>query len=358
MSDDNEKLVNRILDAFRQSGGDPASDTLKQELGVILSEAAPNADSLTLIPAESKHITILLSDIRGFTAITETYSARTVVDMLNRYFTCMSRIIVRYGGTIDKFMGDSIMVLFGAPITHKDDVERAIACAVEMQQAMTEFNRQNAQLGLPEIFVGIGINSGGVMAGTLGSELHSEYTVVGDEVNLVSRIEAQSLRGQILLSESTYRLAESFVKVSTPNKVQVKGKRRSVTLYELLATNLPRPLQVPRRESRNSPRVLVKIPVFFQLLEGKKILPEVHRGEVVDLSYNGMQALVSVPLPPSSEICISMSLHLLGDESTEIYTRIVKVAEEQESYRASMEFTYIKPEGQQAIKQYVDSMVF
>jgi adenylate cyclase len=103
--------------------------------------------------AEQKHITILLSDIRGFTAIAETYSAMLVVDMLNRYFSCMCQIIVNYGGTIDKFMGDSIMVLFGAPAGKPDDVERAIACAVEMQLAMSDINAQNRALDMPELFM-------------------------------------------------------------------------------------------------------------------------------------------------------------------------------------------------------------
>lgn len=363
MHDPREVVLSKVLDATDHYCENlPQLAALKAELTTILSKAPFSTDEFsnqdTEFPAESKHITILLSDIRGFTALTETYSARVVVDMLNRYFTCMSRIIVRYGGTIDKFMGDSIMVLFGAPITHTDDVERAIGCAVEMQQAMTEFNQQNSQLNLPEIFIGIGINSGLVMAGTVGSDIHNEYTVIGDEVNLVSRIEAQSLRGQILLSENTFHLANNYVETGPPNTVTVKGRRQSVTLYELLSTEKPHAMKVPRREARNSPRAVVHIPVFFQQLEGKTVLPEIYRGEVVDLSYNGMQAEIPVPLIPSSEIRITLALQLMGGESSEIYARIIKIEEKDEGYQASMEFTFIEPQGQQAIKQYVDSMIF
>lgn len=307
---------------------------------------------------ERRHVTILLSDIRGFTSITEMYSAKVVMDLLNRYFSCMTKIILRYGGTIDKFMGDSIMVLFGAPKSQIDDVECAIACAVEMQRAMTKFNEQSAMMGLPELFVGIGINSGEVMAGDLGSLDHKEYTVIGDEVNLVSRIEAQSLRGQILLSENTYRLAMGFVDVSDPNQVMVKGKKDPVRLFELISTDKPIAMAVPRREIRKSPRVEVSIPVFFQVLEGKEVLPEIHRGDVVDLSYNGMQAMIPYALRENTDIRISLSLHLLSDESTEMYARVLGVKDGPDGYRTSLEFTFVDNVGQRAIKQFVDSQVF
>ena len=112
----------------------------------------------------------------------------TVMELLNRYFAHMGEVITEYGGTIDKLMGDSMMVLFGAPQAAADDVERAIGCAVAMQRAMSEFNQQNRELDLPDMYMGIGINSGKVMVGSLGSNYHREYTVVGDAVNITSRI--------------------------------------------------------------------------------------------------------------------------------------------------------------------------
>jgi adenylate cyclase len=363
-----EAILNRVEQHYGfMAGKDKGRAVLASALGGVID---PRLSALTdnernalsaqdeFTDAEHKQVTILLSDIRGFTAITEMYTAKIVMDLLNRYFSCMTEIILRYGGKIDKFMGDSIMVLFGAPSTEKDDVERAIACAVEMQRAMTQFNEQNMLLGLPELFVGIGINSGEVMAGDLGSLAHKEYTVIGDQVNLVSRIEAQSLRGQILLSENTYRLAVQFTEVSEPNRVQVKGKREAVTLYELISTSKPYPMIVPRREERKSPRVEVKIPVFFQVLEGKNVLPEIHRGDVIDLSYNGMLAVIPFPLPCHTEIRISLSLHLLGDQSTEMYARILTLQDDRDGYRASLEFTFVDELGQRAIKQFVDSIVF
>ena len=308
--------------------------------------------------AETKRITILLSDIRGFTAIAETYSAMLVVDMLNRYFSRMCQIIVNHGGTIDKFMGDSIMVLFGAPASKTDDVERALACAVEMQLAMNDINVQNRALDMPELYMGIGINTGSVVAGPLGSDLHSEYTVIGDQVNLTSRIEAQSLRGQILISEATYTMAHDFVEVGKPNHVQVKGKRDPVCLYELLMTTRPREMHVPRRDERKSPRIPVEMPFSFHCLDGKIVTEKRWQGSVLDLSYHGLLAWVPVYLAPFSEIRLIFNTSPMTTESRQCYARILQCQLDQGGYRASMEFSSIDDFALSAIKNFVDSMVY
>jgi adenylate cyclase len=310
------------------------------------------------VEPESRRVTILLSDIRGFTALAETFSAMTVMELLNRYFSRMTEVIVNYGGTIDKLMGDSIMVLFGAPSSEIDDVERAIACSVEMQRAMSEFNEQNVAMGLPEMYMGIGINTGEVVAGAVGSDYHREYTVIGDEVNLTSRIEAQSLRGQILISENTYRAAKTFVLVGEPNKVQVKGKKEPVRLYDLMGTTRPRAMTVPRREIRKSPRVAINMPCFFHRLEGKQVQPDQYRAEVVDLGYHGLLMYSPVLLEPFSEIKIQVSLQLLGTQSTDIYARVIKAEQAEGGVLCSLEFTSMDTSGQQTIKQFVDNQLF
>ena len=329
-----------------------ARKILKTKIQALLEDD----DNTGMVP-ESRSVTILLSDIRGFTALAETFSAMTVMEMLNRYFSNMTNVIVKHGGTIDKLMGDSIMVLFGAPHSAYNDVERAIACAVEMQQAMSEFNEQNILLGLPEMYMGIGINSGEVVAGLVGSEHHREYTVIGDEVNLTSRIEAQSLRGQILISEKTYLLAKSFVLVGEPNKVQVKGKREAVCLYDLMGTTRPRAMTVPRREIRKSPRISVQMPCFFQRLEGKLVQLEQFRGEVIDIGYNGLLMTSPVPLEAFSEIKIVVSLQLLGAETTDIYARVIKAERGGSGFNCSLEFTSMDMAGQQTIKRFVDNLI-
>lgn len=327
---------------------------------VLLSriDALLNNSANVEVAPESRRVTILLSDIRGFTALAETYSAMMVVDLLNRYFSRMTEVIVSQGGTIDKLMGDSIMVLFGAPTSGADDVERAIACAVQMQQAMSEFNEQNVCMDLPEVFMGIGINTGEVVAGPVGSEHHREYTVIGDEVNLTSRIEAQSLRGQILISENTYQLAKQFVLVGEPNKVQVKGKKQAVCLYELLGTTKPRSMTVPRREIRKSPRIHINMPCYFQRLQGKQIEPQKFRGEVIDIGYNGLLMFSPLPLGLFSEVKMQVSLQLLGSDTTDIYARVLKCEPGEEGVLCSLEFTSMDMAGQQSIKRFVDNQIY
>ncbi|MCI5107157.1 MAG: PilZ domain-containing protein [Pseudomonadales bacterium] len=306
---------------------------------------------------ETKRVVILLSDIRGFSEIAEAYPASEVVGMLNRYFAAMGDIIVNYGGSIDKLMGDSILVTFGLPDSREDDVQRCISCAVEMQLAMGKFNEENLALNLPAIYMGIGINCGEVVVGALGSEHYSEYTIIGEEVNLTSRIEAHCLRGQILISEQTLGLAKDYIEVGPPNSVEVKGAREPVNLYEVYSISSPKAMKVPRREGRKSPRVAVQMPVTFQCLAGKIILPDKIKGQVIDISYGGMLIESDIRLAPLSEIKMKISLEMFSDETTDIFARIIKSEQQGSNYLSSMEFTFVDQTGQTAIKNLVDRLV-
>jgi len=305
----------------------------------------------------NKTVTILLSDIRGFSDIANSHPAADVVALLNRYFSRMGDIIAKYEGRIDKLMGDSILVVFGLPEAREDDAERALACAVEMQQAMSDLNDYNQSIGMPDLFMGIGINSGDVVVGELGSEHYNEYTVIGDEVNLVARIESHCLRGQILISENTYEIVKDFVEVSEPNQIDVKGSRDSVSLYEVFSTSRPEEMAVPRRETRKSPRVNTSMPLEFQVLSGKIVQPERYQGKVLDLSYNGMMIGTADKLPVMSEIKLSLALELFSNKSTTVYARILKSDARDGEYRSSAELTNISRQGQAAIKNFVDQLI-
>ncbi|MCU7905185.1 MAG: PilZ domain-containing protein [Candidatus Thiodiazotropha sp. (ex Epidulcina cf. delphinae)] len=302
---------------------------------------------------QSKQITILLSDLRGFTALAERYQPRVIIEILNFYFSRMCEIIFRFDGRIDKFMGDSIMALFGLAEQKQDDLERAVACAVEMQRAMPEINADNNKHGYPRLFMGIGINTGQVVAGHLGSELHHEYTVIGDEVNLASRIEAYSLRGQVLLSERSRNLAKDYIECGPPNQVQVKGKQLPVSLHELLATTRPRYLEVPRVESRRSPRVAVDFPITFHTLQDKEISAQRFSGRAVDLSYNGLLANLPLELQTLSDIRITLCTSLMSEYSSHVYAKILNTEKQENNWLSRVEFTSIDDAGQAAIKTYI-----
>ena len=337
-----EHLCRRGLDQAR----------LRMQIRSLIDAATHNMQA-----ADSRQVTILLSDLRGFTSLSEKYTALEMVGALNRYFKRMSEIIIRHGGTIDKFMGDAIMALFGAPAAHDDDIVAALACAIEMQIAMVDINEENKLNGMAPLFMGIGINTGEVVAGHLGSVLHSEYTVIGDQVNLASRVEAHSLRGQILLSENTYRLACDFIEIGDINEVKVKGKKGAVRMYELLSTQRPCPLIAPAREIRNSPRVEVDMPFAFQLLTGKIVLPQEYIGRIIDISYGGMSIRSPVMIEPFSDIKIELSVSLLGSSLTDIYAKVLRVSKRVEGHECRIEFTSIDVKAALLLKEFVDGIV-
>lgn len=350
------KLVEQLLALFDAREQLPASAAdqaeLRSRIGRAIDEAMANTQEM-----DSRRVTILLSDLRGFTSVAETHPALEMVAALNRYFERMIEIIVRHGGTIDKFMGDGIMVLFGAPIARDDYVEQALACAIEMQLAMDDINAQNKAHGMAPLYMGIGINTGEVVAGHLGSALHSEYTVVGDQVNLASRVAAHSLRGQILLSENTYLLARDFIETGDINEVKVKGMKGSVRIYELRSITKPRSLKAPRRELRKSPRVdIVDMPLRFQLLSGNSVLQQEYLGRIIDIGYGGMRIASPVPIEPFGDIKIALSLTLPGSDLSEIYAKVLRVSRVDQSYECSVEFTYIDTRASLAIKEFVDAI--
>ncbi len=351
-----EQLIEQLLKLFEAQPAGPRSSAGAADLREQISSTVERA-MLTSEAVDSRRVTILLSDLRGFTAVAEKYTALEMVEALNRYFARMSEIIIRYGGTIDKFMGDSIMALFGAPLTREDDLEAALGCAIEMQIAMSAINEQNKSYGMAPLYMGIGINTGVVVAASLGSSLHSEYTVIGDHVNLASRVEAHSLRGQILLSENSYLAAREFIEIGDTNEVRVKGKKDIVRLYELLSIQRPRLLTAPAREIRNSPRVHVDMPLTFQLLSGKTVLPQEYVGRVIDVSYGGMYIVSPVPVEPFGDIKIALALSFMGSRITEIYAKVLRVTAVEAGLECRIEFTSIDPLAAQAMKEFVDGIV-
>ena len=246
-----------------------------------------------------------------------------MIELLNSCFVTMSEIIFRHQGTIDKFMGDSILVLFEG-----DDagvgVRRALSCAVDMQIAMEALNGINRARGCPEMFFGIGINTGRVISAMLGSDLYSEYAVIGDEVNLASRIESFSLRGQVLISESTHARCDGFVETGEPMDAFVKGRSKLVVLREVLGIpSLGK--HVPRQEMRRSPRVPVAIAFTYRMVVHRVVVPEERPGTILDIGYHGVLAEVDLALSPFSELTLEFDLPLVGLRVEGLYGRVVKV---------------------------------
>ena len=182
---------------------------------------------------ERRHVTVLMADLRGFTSLAEGLTPEQVVMLLNTFLGTMAEIIIEYGGVIDEFIGDAILAIFGAPLSRPGDTRRATACALAMQLSMPTVNGQIRALGLPEITMGIGINTGDVVAGNIGSLKRAKYGVIGSPVNLTARIEAATLGGQILVSEDTLREAGENVMVAGSRTLHPKGISTPVVVFEV-----------------------------------------------------------------------------------------------------------------------------
>ena len=194
--------------------------------------------SLLKLGGETKEMTFLFSDIRGFTPISEKYKGNPegLTKLINRFLTRMTDVIIKNGGTIDKFMGDCIMAFWNAPINNPKHRQMAIKSAIEMQKELIKLNKKLVAEQLPQINIGIGINSGQALVGNMGSEQRFDYSVIGDAVNLASRLESSSktLGKTLVIGESTRKTIENHFEFKYIDSITVKGKTEKIKVYTIL----------------------------------------------------------------------------------------------------------------------------
>ena len=188
-----------------------------------------------------KMATVLFADIRGFTSMSERIPPQEIVTMLNEYFEIMVEIVFKRGGTLDKFIGDEIMALWGAPFSHEDDALQAVTAAIEMQSALVEFNDTRRNEGLDPIHIGIGLSTGSLVAGYMGSSRSMSYTAIGDVVNTAARVCSQAREGMILITKDSWLACGNALQVEAMPPAKLKGKQKSVELFRVagLTVNAP-----------------------------------------------------------------------------------------------------------------------
>jgi adenylate cyclase len=352
-----QDAVRRIKDLVSEAMGQTLPGVLGQRLENIVQSVANSEVSSIGDPYSWGEVSILLADLRGFAAIAESYPARVVLDTLNRCFASLTEVIVQHYGTIDKFMGDAIMVVFpGDQAAAHDHARRAILCAVQMQIAMDELREKHRADNVPEMFLGIGVNTGKVMTGLIGSDLYRAHTVIGDEVNLASRIEAFSLRGQVLISQSTYELCKDFAECGAPVQVYMKGKAESVFIREV--KGIPSLGKfVPRRELRRSARVEVLLPFAYQIVSTKTVLATVETGTIHNIGYDGVLAEIDRPLPLYAEVKLTLNLVSLGYRAEDVYGRVVDVREDKGRWFCGVEFTSVSRQSSEKIRLFVQMLI-
>jgi adenylate cyclase len=235
---------------------------------------------------ERRRVTILMSDLRGFTSMSESLGPEAVVRTLNTYLGAMADVILRHQGLIDEFIGDAVLAIFGAPEPRPDDARRAVACAIHMQLAVDALNEKNQGLGLPRIEMGVAVHTGEVVVGNIGSEKRAKYGVVGSPVNHAGRIESFTVGGQILLSETTLREAGDDVFVGERYAIDAKGAKEPIVVHDLLGIGGEQAVALPGRSEIFVP-LRHELPVEYSVMAGKTAGAETFSGGFVELSATG-----------------------------------------------------------------------
>ncbi len=302
----------------------------------VVANLLENPEGLKL-GGERRRITILTSDLRGFTTLSEQLQPEEVINILNFYLEYMADVISKYHGTIDEFMGDGILVLFGAPIARENDAIRAVACACAMQLAMGAVNQKMKELGLPGLEMGIAIHTGEVVVGNIGSEKRTKYGIVGSQVNLTYRIESYTRGGQILITQQTLKEAGSDVKIEAQKQVQPKGFKQPITIYEVYGVSGFYNLYLPKEEDVFIP-VPEPISLQYTILQGKHINNVIFRGSLIKLSAKGAEIRSLDPreegFPPElSNLKLNLfTVNNPGAPTEDIYAKVLKKMGENRSF--------------------------
>jgi adenylate cyclase len=338
------ELRNRFI---RETFGSYLSDEI---VDTILKEGGLK------IEGEKRRTTILMADLRGFTSISERLPAEDVVAMINIYLETMTEIIQKYQGTIDEFIGDGILVIFGAPILRPDDPRRAVACAVEMQLAMTSVNDRNRQAGYPEVALGIGINTGEVVMGNIGSKKRIKYAVVGRAVNLTARIESYTVGGQILISESTLDECGDICRIDTAMQVMPKGVKKPLTIHEVGGIGGDFQLFLPPKKEMTWIELEPGLPVQFTVVDWKHTGELGHRGAITKIAHNMVEIHSKVLPSPLANLRISLYDPDDHEISDDLYGKVVAYLSESPP-AFLVNFTSIPPEAETFLARFLGAVL-
>jgi adenylate cyclase len=303
-----------------------AHELVRRAFGRYVSEEVAasilqSPDGLEL-GGEEREVTILMSDLRGFTALAARLSPHEVIEFLNLYLEAMVDVISRYEGTIDEIIGDAILVIFGAPLPCEDHAAKAAACGLAMQLAMAEVNRRLVAKGAAELEMGIGIHTGTVIVGNIGSSRRTKYAAVGSNVNLAGRIESFTTGGQLLISENTRVKIKVPLRIDGQFQVEPKGAARSLQLYEVGGIGEPFNLSLPVRSDALCP-LAQPLSISFSVLEEKFLGRTVHEARLTALSESEASIETVLSLAPLSNLKIELKPAAGANPGGEIYAKVI-----------------------------------
>ncbi len=288
---------------------------------------------------EMRKVTLLFSDLRGFSALFERVKPEQGVKAISVYLNVMTEVINKYKGTINEFIGDGIFVMFGAPIQRKDDTYRAVSCAIAMQLAMNEVNAELETMQIPALQMGIGMHTGEVLAGNIGSQRRAKYTVMGSTVNLASRIESYSVGGQVLVSESILNEVKESVRIDAQMRVKPKGFNDAIVMFDIGGIN---DLVLP--EDKETLVTLVQpIAMEFNVIEGKHVKAKKSSGNLMKLSANNAEIQIDLNLDPLTNLQIALNDSDNERKMDNIYAKVVEV-DVNDPFHCWIRFTVVPPD--------------
>jgi predicted ATPase/class 3 adenylate cyclase/tRNA A-37 threonylcarbamoyl transferase component Bud32 len=355
----NAELVERLEEKVRERTEqlELRSRFIEQTFGRYLSnEIADNllrsAEALDF-GGSKRSVTIMMSDLRGFSALSDRLPPESIVKLLNNYLSEMTAAIQKHNGTIDEFLGDAILTIFGAPLQRPDDPDRAVACAVDMQMAMTRVNAWNAEQGFPQLEMGIGINTGEVVVGNIGSRKRAKYGVVGSNVNLAGRIEGFATGGQILISEATRLAVKTPLLLRSEMRAEPKGSSLPTTLHEVGGLGGSYNLNLPERRARWV-AVAPEWPITFRWLSHKEVVGQVHEASLLLVSEGEAELRSATPPPAFTDVKLAF-LSAGGEALGEAYAKVTTRPPRAGGF--VVRFTMLSPAVQQALQALLNPAI-
>ncbi len=339
--------VGRLAQAFsRMTEGLRERDKIKDTFGryvtrEVVKRLLESKDGLKL-GGEKREITMIMSDLRGFTALTSKMAAEDVIKFLNRYLGRMVEIILNRGGIIDEIMGDGILAFFGAPEPLEDHPGAAVACALEMQAAMVELNEMNEQDNLPHLEMGVAVNTGVVVVGNIGSEQRTKYGAVGSEVNFTGRMEGYSVGGQVLISGSTYDRLKEILEVKQVLSVRMKGFKEKVDLYDISGIRADYGISLDVQEAPLT-ELDDPIEITYRRIAKKALSAGESNGRITHLGSKSAKLILDDPVACWEDLKIQFSVGKGAVSEGEIYGKVICLEDTGESEVVTLRFTSVTP---------------
>ena len=347
--------VGQLAQAFtRMAAGLQERDRIRDTFGRYLTREVvdrllESKDGLRL-GGEAREISMIMSDLRGFTALTSNREPEEVINFLNRYLGKMVDILMEYRGIIDEIIGDGILAFFGAPEPMEDHAASAVACALKMQAAMEEVNKGNEAEGLPRLEMGVAVNTGEVIVGNIGSEKRSKYGAVGSQVNFTGRAESFAVGGQVLVTKATYEELSDILRVRKVLNVEMKGMSGKVELYDI--TGIGEPYNVYLTENEETlvaVREMINVEVYR--IDEKVVAESGTTARITHISSSSAIIVLHEKLSQWENVRLQLLNNQLAPVPGKVYAKVVSVARVDDNHEAEVHFTSVSPEAEKVFRQ-------